>query len=224
VATRRRRKLPLSMTQPTLLARIRRRLLGALALFLTQPLRHAERPAPGDAQSLHAVLRPGDVLLSDADSRMAALVRRITRSSWSHVSMYVGPLEDGPDPRCVVEADLAAGVRAVPLSSFAGQRARVLRPMGLGEAERRRIADWVVNRIGDPYDVAHAWTLARWLLRLPARPATIAQDAKRFICSSLLAQAFLFIGFPIAAAAPGYVIPRDFESASGFEVVRTLPG
>ncbi len=203
---------------------MRGRLLGALALYLTEPLRHAVGSTPGEAQSLHAVLRPGDVLLSDANSRMAALVRRVTRSSWSHVSMYVGPLEDGPDPRCIVEADLAAGVRAVPLSSFEGQRARVLRPVGLGEAERHRIADWVVKRIGDPYDVAHAWTLARWLLRLPARPATLARDAKRFICSSLLAQAFLFIGFPIAAGAPAYVIPGDFESASGFEVVRTLAG
>lgn len=212
------------MTKAPLLTRIRDRVFGALALYLAQPLRQAGSSRPGEAQSLRELLQPGDVLLSDANSRMAALVRRITRSSWSHVSMYVGPLEDGSDPRCIVEADLADGVRAVRLSSFEGQRTRVLRPVVLGEADRRRIADWVVKRIGDPYDVAHAWTLARWLLRLPARPATLAQDAKRFICSSLLAQAFLFIGSPIAAAAPGYVIPRDFESASGFEVVRTLSG
>jgi hypothetical protein len=27
--------------------------------------------------------------------------------------MYVGPLETGADPRCIVEADSAAGVRAI---------------------------------------------------------------------------------------------------------------
>jgi hypothetical protein len=48
---------------------------------------------------LASVLLPGDVLLTDGNTRMAALVRRVTRSAWSHVSMYVGPLEAGPDPR-----------------------------------------------------------------------------------------------------------------------------
>jgi len=155
---------------------MRGRLLGALALYLTEPLRHAVGSTPGEAQSLHAVLRPGDVLLSDANSRMAALVRRVTRSSWSHVSMYVGPLEDGPDPRCIVEADLAAGVRAVPLSSFEGQRARVLRPVGLGEAERHRIADWVV-RFENGY-----YQLERQSQRAPVRSKV---EVKRYLNGEL---------------------------------------
>lgn len=58
-----------------------------------------------------------------------------------------------------LEADVAAGVRAVPLSEFSGLRVRVLRPAGLQEADRRRLADWVVSRIGDEYDIAHAWAL-----------------------------------------------------------------
>ena len=50
------------------------------------------------------------------------------------------------------------------------------------------------------------------------------QDAKRFICSSLLVQAFLFVGHPVAAGEARYVVPRDFESAAGFEVVKAAPG
>ncbi len=203
------------MSKVSLLSRLRTRLTGALVFYLAQPV----APSGAAGESLREVLKPGDVLLSEGNSRMAALVRRVTRSSWSHVAMYVGPLEEGADPRCVVEAHFAAGVRAVPLSEFDGQRARVLRPVGLGEADRQRIADWVVRRIGNPYDLAHAWRLAKWLLRPTPSPRAMAQDAKRFICSTLLTQAFLFIGYPVAASARDCVIPGDFESAAGLEVV-----
>lgn len=167
---------------------------------------------------------------------MAALVRLLTGSTWSHVSIYVGPLEGGPDPRCIVEARVATGVRAASISEFKGQRVRILRPTGLRDADRHRLVDWIVGRIGDKYDVAHAWALAGRLLRLPLvtrllpAPGSIARGATRFVCSTLLAQAFVLVGYPIAATRIAiadaqasehrYVIPRDFEIASGFEVVR----
>jgi hypothetical protein len=72
--------------------------------------------------------------------------------------------------------------------------------------------------MGAPYDFAHAWALGRRFLKLPAR-RTMVRDAKRFICSSLLVQAFLVVGHPIATSQARYVVPRDFESAAGFEVV-----
>ena len=214
-------------------------LIGALVLYLAKPVKHASRSTTADLQSLSAILRCGDVLLTEGNTRMATLVKRITRSSWSHVSMYVGPLEEGPNPRCIVEADVAAGVRAVPLSEVSALRVRVLRPTGLHETDRRCLADWVVCRIGDGYDVAHAWALMRRFLplpmasRFPAAPSTMAQGATRFICSSLLAQAFELVGQPIASTHAGaressamdhrYVTPPDFERASGFEVVRAMP-
>ena len=63
--------------------------------------------------ALSELLRPGDVLLTEGNTRAAALVRRVTHSPWAHVSIYVGPLEAGDDPRCIVEADIRAGVGAV---------------------------------------------------------------------------------------------------------------
>ena len=200
----------------SLLSRSGARLAGALARILAEPVSHPA--ATGDVLVLSALLRPGDVLLTEGNTRAAALVRRLTRSPWAHVSLYVGPMEAGDDPRCIVEADISAGVRAVPVSEFKGQRARVVRPLGLSEIDRERLADWLVGHIGDPYDLAHAWALGRWFLKLPAS-RTMVQDAKRFICSSLLAQAFLFVGYPIATSQARSVVPRDFESAAGFEVV-----
>jgi uncharacterized protein YycO len=194
-------------------------LANALARLLAEPI---SRPARGDVLALSALLRPGDVLLTEGNTRAAALVRRLTRSPWAHVSIYVGPLQAGDDPRCIIEADISAGVRAVPLSQFNGQRARVVRPSGLNEIDRRRLADWLARHIGDPYDLAHAWALCRWFLRLPA-PRTTVLDARRFICSSLLVHAFLFVGHPIATSHARSVVPRDFENAAGFEVVKAPP-
>ena len=200
----------------SLLSRIVARLAGALARFLAEPV--SRRAATDDVLTLSARLRAGDVFLTEGNTRAAALVRCVTRSPWAHVSIYVGPLEAGDDPRCIVEADISVGVRAVPLSQFKGQRARIVRPLGLNETDRQRLADWLVGHIGDSYDLSHAWGLCLWCLKLRA-PRTMVQDAKRFICSSLLVQAFLVVGHPIATSQAHYIVPRDFASAAGFEVL-----
>lgn len=66
-------------------------------------------------------------------------------------------------------------------------------------------------------------------MSLPPAPKGIAESATRFICSSLLANAFALVGYPIlpihtavaavSAADHRYVIPGDFERAPVFEVV-----
>jgi hypothetical protein len=229
------RELPWVTQALTLLTRIRTRVIGELALYLAQPVTFPGRATPADPQSLAAMLDRGDVLLSDGNSRAAALVKRVTRSAWSHVSMYVGPLEDGPDPPCIVEADIAAGVRSIRLSELNALHVRVLRPIGLNDGDRCRLADWVVSRIGSEYDLAHAWLLARNLLqlRLPTRlrsPSNASTNGTtRFICCSLLANAFALVGYrilpiqrrvdPAATLDHGNLTPGDFERAPVFEVV-----
>jgi hypothetical protein len=216
------------------LAHLRGYLLGALAAFLTQPVKRYSPATTTDPGSLSPVLRNGDVLLTEGNTRAAALVKRLTQSTWSHVSMYVGPLEEGPNPRCIVEADIAAGVRSIRLSELEGMNIRVLRPVGLNDTDRGRVAEWVVSQIGGEYDLKHAWALARSLLPAPPKlsfpPAPNGfEGATRFICSTLLANAFALVGHPIppirtavaavSAADHRYVIPSDFESAPVFEVV-----
>ena len=218
-----------------LISHVRARLFAALAVFLTQPVKRYGPATTTDPESLSAVLRNGDVLLTEGNTRAALLIKRLTHSMWSHVSMYVGPLEEGPDPRCIVEADIAQGVRSIRLSELKGLNIRVLRPIGLNDAARARLAEWVVSQIGGEYDLKHAWVLARSFLGMPPKASTppapngIAESATRFICSSLLANAFALVGYPIlpihtavtavSTADHRYVIPGDFERASVFEVV-----
>jgi hypothetical protein len=235
------RELPLVAAALSLFTRMRTRFIGALAIYLAQPIKsyiHNSQGTTADPLLLGAILDCGDVLLSDSNTRVAALVRRFTRSPWSHVSMYVGPLEEGADPLCIVEADIAAGVRSIRLSELNALHVRVLRPINLNDKHKRELADWVVSRIGSEYDLGHAWRLGRRLLRLrlPKRlwssPDTKANGATRFICCSLLAHAFTLVGYPIspvhmrvtptAAIDHRNLTPADFERVSGFEVVRTM--
>jgi hypothetical protein len=187
--------------------------MNSLARHLARPLSTSlADPTP----ALAAVLHLGDVLLSDGNTRAAALVRRLTRSAWSHVSMYVGPLEDGPDPRCVIEADVAAGVRAIRLSELNASKVRVLRPQ-VSEADRSRVAQAAMGFVGAEYDHRLAWRLAASLLRRH-RPsaASLPVTARRFICCTLVAHAFA----PIGHRLPG-VVPADFERIALFESVAT---
>jgi hypothetical protein len=216
------RELPWAQAALRLPARARAWLVEAVVHFLATPIRRTPADPRADPNSLAAVLTRGDVLLSHGNTRAAAVVKRVTQSPWSHVSMYVGPLEDGPDPRCIVEADIAAGVRSIRLSELNALQVRVLRPVGLDDEDRTRLAQWVVSRIGSEYDLAHALGIGRNLLWLRARsrstPNTMAPGATRFICCSLLAHAFAWVGVPIWSD-PGNLTPGDFERATVFEVV-----
>ena len=229
------RELPWIASGLVMLTRAPSRLLAALTLYLAQPIKHSITDPSADPQCLASVLKRGDVLLTHGNSRFAALIKCVTRSPWSHVSMYVGPLDDGFDPLCVVEADIAAGVRSIRLSELNALQVRVLRPLGLTDMDRCRLADWVVGQIGSDYDLTHAWSLLPNVLRLPlpdrfrSAPKTIASNATRFICCSLLAHAFAWVGYsilpdqarvsPAVTADPTNLIPSDFERASIFEVV-----
>jgi hypothetical protein len=207
--------------------------MSALARYLARPLGEFSTLTSTDRQAVAAVLRRGDVLLSSGNTRCAALVKRLTQSTWSHVSMYVGPLEVDPDPLCIVEADMAHGVRAIRLSDLDARCICVLRPAGLDDTDRRRLAASVLQHMGSEYDFAQAWTLARsllvrrWWSRLQSLPTSMGRGARRFICSSLIAQAFALIGHSIVPAdaividrqTSNALVPADFERAALFAIV-----
>jgi cell wall-associated NlpC family hydrolase len=217
-----------------LLERVRTRAMRVLALYLARPLGEFSTLTSADRQALAAMLRRGDVLLSAGNTRCAEWVKRLTQSTWTHVSMYVGHLEDMPDPLCVVEADIVHGVRVIRLSQLQAHRVCVLRAAKLDDTERARVAESVLRHIGSEYDLAHAWLLARSLLLrrpcggLQSLPTAMRRSATRFICSSLIAQAFALIGhsiFPAGVTANDWMVnqnalvPADFERAPLFAVV-----
>ena len=220
------------------LERVRSALAHALALYFAEPLKHCITDPSADSRFLDAVLNRGDVLFTEGNTRAAVLVKRLTRSRRSHVSVYVGPLDDGPNPLCVVEADIAAGVRPIRLSDIQARRLVVLRPTPLTDTDRQRLAEWVMARIGSDYDLAHAARLRRNALRslvprwFHSVRQTTAFTTTRFSCSSLLAHAFASIGYPLlvddtrfarTVAGESNIVLRDFERATMFAIIRPSP-
>ena len=180
-----------------------------LAQFLTRPGRQGQRVATSPPERLAATLLPGDVLLVEGCTRISTAIKYLTQSSWSHAALYLGELAPASpgaaEPNVLLEADLKEGVRLVPLSLYSMQHTRICRPIGLSPEEIRRVANFALARLGHQYDLKHIIDLARYLLPTPPVPtrwrrrliALGSGDPTRAICSSLIAQAFQAMPYPI---------------------------
>lgn len=58
--------------------------------WLNAPAGHYVRRTPTDARRLQKILRSGDVLLVEGDTRASGLIKYITQSTWSHAALFVG--------------------------------------------------------------------------------------------------------------------------------------
>lgn len=234
--------------------RLTERIGLALARYLS-----GRRPAPAiaakaDIAALSAAVQPGDVPLVEGDTRFSVAIKYLTQSTWSHAALFVG---DGAGLRdaagralTVVEADVIDGVRAVPLAAFAGQHVRICRPVGLRADEVDRLVQLALARLGHRYDLKHIVDLLRWLLPTPPVPtrwrrrmiAFGSSDPTRAICSTLIAQLFQAVHYPILPTIErqptnvpdcndcteeilhvrhhSLFVPRDFDVSPYFAVVK----
>ena len=210
---------------------------------------------PSDPETLKRCLQPGDVLLVEGNQKLSAAIKYLTQSTWSHAALYVGdacaaPQADGERP-CLVEAILGAGVIAVPLSKYRTYNTRICRAHALSQADRNRVVAFMVDSLGLQYDMRHILDMLRYFFPFPPVPvrwrrrmiAFGSGDPTRAICSSLIAQAFQSVPYPIlpevtrapgrAAAASTYsrseilhirnhtlFTPRDFDLSPYFAVVK----
>jgi hypothetical protein len=225
----------------------------ALGRYLSQPIKQYRPLNTSVPGALEATLRPGDVLLVEGNTRVSAAIKYLTQSTWSHAALYVGDAvgtaeEDG-EPHTLVEADMVQGVCAVPLSRYAALHTRICRPVGLTEEDARRVVEYAISRIGHTYDMKNMVDLARYLFPMPPLPsrwrrrilALGSGDPTKAICSSLIAQAFYAVRYPILpeyrrrGSDPGasehnreilvirhysLYMPRDFDISPYFEVVK----
>jgi hypothetical protein len=179
-----------------------------IAAYLSQELKGYSPATPPDPQALSAVLRPGDVILVEGSTRIASLIKYLTQSTWSHAALYVGDRlgqgEPDGEPHVIVEAELNGGVLTSPLSKYRTAHVRVVRPVALSEPDRESVISFVAARIGQRYDLKNVVDLARYLVPLPV-PARFRRrmialgsgDPTRAICSTLIAEAFQSVRYPI---------------------------
>jgi permuted papain-like amidase YaeF/Yiix C92 family enzyme len=214
-----------------------------LARYLAAPAKHYTPTvvSGGDAR-WPDFIEPCDVLLVEGSSRVSSAIKYLTQSTWSHSAICVGAAAPAP----LVEADVAVGVAAVPFSKYLNSNVRICRPIGITREDRARLIEFVVSHIGDSYDLKNVFDLARFLLPTPPVPTRWRRNLITFgsgeptkaICSSLIAQAFDSVRYPIlpvphpnmgnaASARLLYRIraastytPRDFDLSPYFAVIK----
>jgi hypothetical protein len=198
---------------------IRRWLTEQLVDILTQPLPHYERRGWNHLDRLKKHIRKGDVLLVEGDSRISAVIKYLTQSSWSHSALYLGdelvrrggPVGEqalarfGDEARTLLLGALPQGVVPSPISKYIEFNIRLVRPHRLRPDHLKVILDEAVASLGWRYDLQNVLDLARYLLPVSLVPQRFRRTALHFgsraptevICSSLLGRLFQKVHFPI---------------------------
>ncbi len=234
-----------------------RRIMGSIGRvvgrYLSEPVKNY-RPLTTSAPSMLAsALRPADVLLVEGNTRVSSGIKYLTQSTWSHAALYVGDAlaagADAGELPVLLEVDMVEGVWAVPLSKYTAFHTRICRPVALTDEDAERVVAYALSRLGQTYDLKNMFDLARYLLPMPPLPsrwrrrimALGSGDPTKSICSTLIAQAFQSVGYPILPdmvrrrSDPGaddhnrdlltirhysLYTPRDFDISPYFQVVK----
>ncbi len=179
---------------------------GVLARYLAREMPENRRPATCSLEDLARSIRVGDVLLVEGASRFSTAIKYLTQSRWSHSALCVARQRQGEQWRVeLLEADILEGVRLVPLEKYGALHTRICRPVGLAENEIQQVVQQARARLGHQYDLKNVFDLARYLVRTPPVPTHMRRallglgsgDPTRAICSSLIAEAFQKVGYPI---------------------------
>ncbi len=226
--------------------------------WLMQEPHPTDEMLPYDFNRLKYETRPGDVLLIEGRSRISQVIRTITQTPWTHAALYIGRLVDFEDEeiqniirqhidvkdnvRLVIEDVLDRGTVITPLSFYRNQHMRICRPIGITHADIELVIRYAIKSLGQPYNVRQFLDLARFVLPwsiLPRRWGsslfrTSSGEPESGICSSLLAEAFSSVQFPILPFVkpngekevelfprnPYLFTPKDFDYSPYFEIIK----
>jgi hypothetical protein len=215
---------------------------------------------PFDFNRLKHEIRPGDVLLIEGRSRISHIINAITLSAWTHAALYIGRLVDFEDEeqkeiirkhlppdaddstRLVLEGLINQGTVISKLSTYRHHHMRICRPIGISPADISAVIDYALKALGQRYNVRQLLDLARFILPwtlLPRRWGsslfrTTSGEPEPGICSSLIAEAFSSVQFPILPYAkqdenegvelfqrnPYLFSPKDFDVSPYFEIIK----
>jgi hypothetical protein len=148
------------------------------------------------------------VLLVAGASKLSTAIKYLTQSTWSHAAVYVGDVlhsHTGGVSHVLIEVNPVDGCTWVPLSKYERFHTRICRPVGLTDDDREEVIRFVISRLGANYDMRNIVDLARYLLPTPPVPtrwrrrmiALGSGEPTRAICSTLIAEAFGRVGYPI---------------------------
>ena len=216
--------MPLIPSEASLISRIANNIGKRLAGFLNKPRpRYNAFSLISEAQLL-STLQPGDLILVEGNSRISTAIKYLTQSTWSHVCIYIG---QQANLHPILEADLVEGVITVPLNKYEGFNLRICRPHHLSETDTQSLLQFLINKIGVQYDTKNIFDLMRYLLPTPPVPQQYRQkmlafgsgDPTKAICSTLIAQAFHSIAYPILPITNANI--DEFDNINANQKVHT---
>jgi hypothetical protein len=200
--------------------KLRRWFIAECTRLLTTPLANYVQRVPNNVDLLKQTLLKGDVLLVEGDQRISQVIRYLTQSCWSHSALYVGDELLRGDPgraaelrqrfgdeahHLIIEAESGVGVCPSPISKYERFNIRICRPQGLRRDDVGTVLAYVIAQLGRRYDVRHIVELARFFFPVSIVPrrwrrAALtfgSRDGRAVICSSMIAEAFARVGYPI---------------------------
>jgi hypothetical protein len=229
----------------SLVAWTARKIVQLFIKILTKPVKGYLIPLPNDMVALKRHIRPGDVVLVEGDQRISECIKYLTQSSWSHSALYIGDgalrsdselarrlrAEHGEEADCMlVEALVDKGVVLSPLSKYRNFNLRLCRPYRLSAKDQAVVVGHALASVGKVYDLRNVFDLARYFLPVSIVPPRLGREALKFgsgtptrvICSSLIAECFGLVRFPIAPVFEAR--PTDSgQPQTGNGDIRVLP-
>ena len=211
-----------------------------------------------DFERIRFEIRPCDVLLVEGRSRISDVIKTIPVSRWTHAALYVGRLDEiadretrnwarrhypgDPNDHLLVEALVGEGTVLSPITKYQYHNLRICRPRDISPHDALRTIEHAVQCVGKEYNTRQLLDLARFLFPygvLPRRWRSSlfekkAGDSTRTICSTMLAEAFASVHFPVLPFVQNVedgkfrwfhrnsnlFIPSDFDYSPYFDIIK----
>ena len=216
-----------------------------LAAFLSKDLPGYQRLDAVAIDVVAGTLEKGDIVLVDGNTRISTAIKYLTQSTWSHACLYVGEKGAKSSQLNLLEANLKNGVHLTSLDHYGNFNLRICRPVNLSDEETEQLTEFANQRIGHQYDLKNVVDLIRYIIQKPAVPNRYRRallslgsgEPTKAICSTLIAESFQSINYPILprrnrqGGEAGEVsllykqhfthfTPKDFDLSPYFRVVK----
>lgn len=209
-------------------------IINILIAYLERPGSQSLTTTSVPLKKLVQALQPGDVLLVEGKQKFSSAIKYLTQSNWSHAALYIGE-------ETIIEADLKLGVIKANIDKYQDYHTRICRPVAISDSELKIMIKFIENKEGFTYDIKNIFDLAKFLFPAPPVPSRWkrkvlefgSQDSTKVICSSIIAQAFQSIKYPVLpmiSCIDGkevyltrhhtFFTPSDFDRSPYFQIIK----
>jgi uncharacterized protein YycO len=167
-------------------------------------------------------LETGDLLFASGNYLISKLIRKFTKSPWSHVGI-IFPV-NSPGGALLLESVEDQGVRFLPIGRYLNDYYRrrpyngiltIARVRNLKKKNYEELAKFGIQELARPYDMEE---IARIVARIAAGHGRKIRD-NEYICSELVYEAFLRAGIEFKYDKRGFISPENIWEDPRVEVV-----